>query len=71
MTRRFEYRKGRLTRNPIGLYVAMPWKDRTLLGEVIRCEYNATRGTFIFSVRHFNGDSWPVQPVPSALEIIE
>ena len=72
---KFQYGRYGLTENPIGVYVALPWKDskgepRTLLGEIKAVQYDDVRGTLLLTVRHFNGDLWPVEPVPSAVEII-
>lgn len=75
MGRKLQYGRFGLTENPVGLYVALPWKDskgepRTLLGEVIRTRYNETRGCILLYVRHFNGEDWPIEPVASAVEVI-
>lgn len=72
MERKFKYNRFGLTENPIGKYIAMPWKDdRVLLGEVIGTSYDSVRGILQLSVRHFCGDMWPISPVPSAVTIIE
>jgi len=72
MERKFKYGKFGLTENPVGKYVALPWKDgRTLLGEVVSTSYNDVRGTLHLNVRHFCGDAWPVSPVASAMTILE
>ena len=75
MTNKFQFTKFGLTENPIGLVVALPWKDskgdpRTLLGEVVAVSRNDVRGMLHLSVRHFNGEMWPVEPVVSAVEIV-
>lgn len=67
---KFTYNRFGLTENPIGVYIAMQWQGRQLLGEVINTELNATRGMLHLIVRHFNGEMWPVKPVASAVEII-
>lgn len=67
---RLQFNKFGLAENPIGLKVSMPWKNRTLLGDVVGCVYNDVRGVFVLTVRHFCGDDWPVSPVASAVEVI-
>jgi hypothetical protein len=72
MERKFKYGKYGLTENPVGKHVALPWRDgRVLLGEVIGSTYDDVRGMLKLSVRHFCGDMWPVEPVPSAVTILE
>jgi hypothetical protein len=51
-------------------HVTMPWKGRTLLGEVVSVAYCETRGVFVLTVRHFNGEDWPVMPIASAIRVI-
>lgn len=71
MERKFKYNRFGLTENPVGKYVSLPWRGRTLLGEVIRSCYNETRGVILLYVRHFNGEDWPVEPAASAVTILE
>ena len=72
MERKFKYNEFGLTENPIGQYIAMPWKDgRILLGEVIGAHYDGIRGMLHLDVRHFCGDMWPISPVASAVNILE
>lgn len=68
--RRIRFCKHGLAENPEGYQVAMHWKGRELLGDVLRCEYNHTRGVFNLTVRHFNGEIWPIQPVASAVQVL-
>lgn len=71
MERRIKYSKFGLAENPVGLYVALPWKDgRTLLGEVRDCQTDF-QGRILLTVRHFCGDAWPVQPIAAAVTVLE
>jgi len=72
MERKFKYNRFGLAENPVGKYVALPWKDgRTLLGEVIGSTYDDVRGMLHLNVRYFCGDDWPVSPVASAVTVLE
>ncbi len=68
--RRFKLGKYGLAENALGKHVALDWQGRRLLGEVTDAQYNATRGYIMLTVKHFNGESWPIQPTASAVEII-
>ncbi len=68
--RRFKLGKYGLAENVIGKHIALNWKGRRLLGEVLRADYNDTRGYTMLTVRHFNGELWPIQPAVSVVEII-
>lgn len=72
MERKLQYGRFGLTENPVGLYVCLPWKDgRTLLGEVRASRYDEIHGAIRLTVRHFCGDMWPVEPVASAVTVLE
>lgn len=54
-----------------GAHVTLDWQGRTLLG-TIRCLWrDDARGVTLVTVRHFNGDTWPVTPALGALTILE
>lgn len=63
-------KKGRLAENPVGLKVALEWHGRTLLGDVVACAYNDVRCCILLTVRHFNGEDWPIQPAAVAVDVI-
>ena len=67
---RFTYTKFGLASKPVGAQVAMPWKGRTLLGDVVgvRREFD---GRVILTVRHFDGSPWPVEPVASVVDVLD
>ncbi len=68
--RRFKLGKYGLAENAIGKHIALDWQGRRLLGEVLRADYNHIRGYTMLTVRHFNGELWPIQPAVSVVEII-
>jgi hypothetical protein len=63
--------KGRMAENPVGLHVALNFKGRTFLGEVRGYVYNMTRGSVTLSVRHFNGEMWPIEPVWNLVTVLQ
>lgn len=69
--RRFTYGKFGLKVNPVGAQVALMWQGRKLLGDVIGFERNETRGVTLLSVRHFNGEMWPIKPCAAVVEVLE
>jgi hypothetical protein len=62
-------RKGRLVKSPLGAQVVMNWQGRELLGDVV--DVREERGYWKLTVRHFNGELWPVEPVLSAVRVLE
>jgi hypothetical protein len=58
-----------LVANPRGVQVTMPWNDSTLLGDVMGCREE--NGSFRLTVRHFNGEPWPVEPALSVCTVLE
>lgn len=68
--RRFEITKHGLAENPIGAQVALNYQGRTLLGDVVGCRYRYARGCFLLTVRHFNGEAWPIEPRALAVEVL-
>lgn len=67
---RFRIAKHGLAENPIGAQVALSYQGRNLLGDVVGCHYNETRGMFLLTVRHFNGKAWPIEPRALAVEVL-
>lgn len=57
--------------NPVGFQVTMPWKGRTLLGDVRGARYDETRCGIVLTVAYFNGESWPIEPMVSAVDVME
>ena len=49
---------------PIGEFVAHEWNGRRLLGEIVAIEHG------VATVKHFNGEPWPVRPLVVDLEWI-
>jgi hypothetical protein len=69
-TRRIKLGRYGLLENPIGLQVALPFKGRTLLGDVVSVEIDEHRGMTFLQVRHFNGEMWPINPAIGAVEVL-
>lgn len=66
------YRKGRLAVNPIGWHVTMSWQGRVLLGEITGATYQEHGASgYRLTVRHFNGEPWPIEPIPVAVTVLE
>ncbi len=55
---------------PSGMQVVYKHEGRTLLGDVISAFRDDEAQTRL-RVRHFNGESWPVDPVASTVEVLE
>mgnify|MGYP001585292810 CR=1 FL=1 len=55
---------GRLVGSPIGTHVVYVHDGRTLLGEVICIRMREDEGERmrVLTVKHFNGEPWPVEP---------
>ena len=62
-------KRGRLSVDPRGSQVTMQWKGVTLLGDVVDVRWDS--GFFHLVVRHFNGESWPIEPVLSVCRVLE
>lgn len=52
-------------------HVALKYRGRTLLGEIREVARDETTGCVLATVRHFNGEEWPIRPALYALEILE
>jgi len=59
---RFDYR---------GAHVTLTWNGRMLLGEIVGIFREEYPSSVKASVRHFNGEAWPMVPALSALEILD
>ena len=70
--RAIKHHRGRLAEDPRGLIVSLAWHGRTLLGDVMACRYQEHPcAGFFLTVRHFNGEPWPIEPGASAVRVIE
>jgi hypothetical protein len=69
-TTKFQFNKFGMKSNPVGAQVMLEWKGRTLLGDVLAVGYDSVCGCFRLSVRHFNGEMWPVQPSALAVDVL-
>lgn len=65
------YGKYGLTVNPIGAQCTLTWEGRELLGDIIGYEWDGVSGGVRLTVRHFNGDLWPLRPMARAVDILE
>lgn len=70
MSRKFRFGKFGLREDPTGAHVTLDWQGRTLLGEVRSAEYNQATGYIVLTVRHFNGELWPIQPTVLAVNVL-
>lgn len=67
--RHIKQNKFGLAENPINQHVTMQWHGKTLLGEIYGIEHGFNN--LYLKVKYFCGDDWPVNPVPSAVMILE
>lgn len=56
---------------PRGAQVTMTYQGRTLLGDVVGVRRDEVTGAIMLSVRHFNGEPWPVDPSSWAVDVLE
>lgn len=49
-----------------GFHIMMEYDGRILLGSVVSVEALTLR----LGVRHFNGDYWPVEPIPADVRVL-
>ena len=56
--------------DPRGAYCMMEWEGKTLLGEITGVYRDEVLGCTLFSVRHFNGDRWPLNPHIYSVDIL-
>lgn len=59
MTRRIEYRKGRIAEDPRGLDVTWTVKARTYLARVEDAYYRESPPAVMLRTRYFNGEAGP------------
>lgn len=57
--------------NPIGEYARLDYQGRILLGEIISLERDHLTGYTMATVKHFNGESWPIKPAVTSLDWIK
>lgn len=69
-TATFARSKFGLIHDPRGAHVVMAWQGRELLGEVTGCRYDDVTGCARLTVRHFNGEAWPIDPAASAVRVL-
>jgi hypothetical protein len=65
-------KNGTLAEDPTGMQVAMSWRGCTLLGDVrghYRVPYPPCWARL--KVTHFNGESWPFDPLAGGVEVLE
>lgn len=48
----------------------MEYQGRRLIGEVTNV-YRNSHGYTLLKVKHFNGESWPIDPSAMAVEMLE
>lgn len=71
MATKFQFTKFGLKHDPRGAHVTLEHQGRTLLGEVLSVAYDSVCGCFRLTVRHFNGELWPIQPSALAVNVLE
>lgn len=69
-TTKFQVTKFGLKGDPRGAHVTLVYQGRELIGEVVGAAYDAVCGCVRLTVRHFNGESWPVQPTALAVSVL-
>ena len=69
--RKLRFGKFGLTEDPRRYFVRMEWKGRVLLGNVAGVRRDETLGATILTVRHFNGEPWPVEPGAGSVFVID
>lgn len=68
---KFAHTKFGLKHDPRGAHVTMEYQGRTLIGEVTGAHRNDVRGCILLSVRHFNGEPWPMEPGSYSVSVLE
>ena len=69
-TTKFQMNKFGMKSNPCGAHVVLEVGGATLLGEVVGVVRDDVCGCFRLSVRHFNGEMWPIQPSAMAVDVL-
>lgn len=57
--------------DPRGAQIAFDYQGRTLLGDVTGVRYDEVTGCIRLTVRHFNGEPWPIEPPASSVMVLE
>ena len=57
--------------DPRHAHVTLSWQGRSLLGEVTNAYFSEVRKVWHLKVRHFNGESWPIDPAMSVVGVLE
>ena len=60
-----------ITANPIGWQVWMAWQGRVLLGDIVAAARSEITGAIYLTVRHFNGEPWPINPTSYSVNVLE
>lgn len=68
---KFPFSKYGIKCDPRGAHVVFSYKSRALLGEVIAIRYEAITGATRLTVRHFNGELWPIEPCARLVNVLE
>ena len=72
MSRPVKFERGRLAESLIGRHVELPYGDRMLLGEVVGIRWKDHPPTgYKLTVRHFNGEPWPVEASVGAVYVLD
>lgn len=66
---RIPYGKFGLKVDPVGFHVTMPWKGRSLLGEVTET-YRSMNDAIMLKVKHFNGEAWPTDVCAAVVYVL-
>ena len=66
----FAYGKFGLKVDPMGAHVTLTYAGRTLLGEVTGVDRDEVCGVLRLTVKHFNGEPWPIQPSALAVDVL-
>jgi hypothetical protein len=69
--RKLRFNRFGLAENPANLHCTLHWRGRRLLGEILRADYNSTLGHTLLTVRHMNGELWPIKPSALAVEVLQ
>ena len=70
MTTKFPFSKFGLKCDPRGAHVILNHAGRTLLGEVTNFRRDEVLGCTLLTVRHFNGEPWPIEPGCLAVDVL-
>lgn len=68
---KLQYGKFGLSTDPRGAHVTLEHCGRTLLGEVVGARRDEVLGAVLLTVRHFNGEPWPIEPGALAVDVLE